>query len=460
MGFGIRTPTKKRSANISTESVEEMEKAGPSRTPEPNVLPSTGKPEAREAELQAICQTPVKEQRNAMEVTESSPKQNHKYLDRLAEAKNCVTKAKINLSNSRNIKTEIKNEVISAVDRLYQLVKEGETVKGKTKKVESEKVNKMQTEEVTKKGGGKGEKDLIDKMEAHAKLIRENNDKMEKLKETIEKQQEALERQTYASVAAAPNRQTRGQTALHSVVVTAKDETETGEEVLNRIRKAVNAKESGISVEKIRKAKDRKVIVGCRTEEERDKVKAKLRGATELNVEEVKNKDPLVILKDVLKYNTDEDVLSSLVNQNKAIVGNTKGLKMEIAYKKNTRNPHTHHIVLRVSPKIWQCLVDAETVLIDLQRVRVADQSPLVQCSLCLGYGHGRRFCKETTEKCSHCSGPHLKTECAEWTAGAVPTCINCVHAKVEKSDHNAFSGECPIRRRWDALARASIAYC
>lgn len=202
------------------------------------------------------------------------------------------------------------------------------------------------------------------------------------------------------------------------------------------------------------------MIVGCKTEEERDRIKAKLRGTKELNVEEVKNKDPLVIPKDVLIYNSDEDVLNALVNQNKAIVGDTKGLKMEIAYKKNTRNPHTHHIVMRVSPKIWQGLVDAETVLIDLQRVRVADQSPLVQCSLCLGYGHGRRFCKETIEKCCHCGGPHTKANCADWLAGVAPSCCNCTHSKMDRTDHNSFSQECSIRRKWDALARASIAYC
>lgn len=61
-----------------------------------------------------------------------------------------------------------------------------------------------------------------------------------------------LQRQSYASVATSPKRQEH--TALHSVVITAVDETETGEEVLDRIKKAVDARESGIVVEKIRKA--------------------------------------------------------------------------------------------------------------------------------------------------------------------------------------------------------------
>ncbi|KPI91425.1 hypothetical protein RR46_14929 [Papilio xuthus] len=42
-----------------------------------------------------------------------------KYATKLAEARACVTKAKINLGLSRNTKTEIKEAVTQAVERLY-----------------------------------------------------------------------------------------------------------------------------------------------------------------------------------------------------------------------------------------------------------------------------------------------------------------------------------------------------
>lgn len=406
--------------------------------------------------------------RASTEVLESSPKQERqkvKYTDRLAEAKACVTKAKLNLGNSRNIKGEIKTEVIYSIERLYQLVKEGETIKGQGKKQLKELENEHKPEEESKPEmeQRKEEKELIKKMEEHKMLIQESNERMEKLKEVLEKQQEVHERQTYANVAASSWRRPSEQTALHSVVITAKDETETSEEVLQRIRDVVNAKEGGIAVEKIRKAKDRKVILGCRTEEERQIIKERLKRVEDhLTVQEVKNKNPLVILRDVFRYNSDEDILSALWNQNQKVLKDTGGeeKKIEILYKKRARNPQTHHVIMRVSPTVWKRLVESETVLIDLQRVRVGDQSPLVQCSLCLGYGHGRRFCKETIEKCSHCGGPHMKTECADWLANAAPACCNCMHAKLEKTDHNAFSNECSIRRKWDALARATVAYC
>lgn len=385
-------------------------------------------------------------------------KRSQKYTDRLAEAKACLDSATEHLGNSRNIKTEIKTEVLYALNQLYKLVEEGQKQKGQTMKPEQMEQTPPEGSQATKPD--KDEVQLVKKLEEHSRLLQENTEKIGKLQESLDKQQEMQQKQTYANaVAALPRRPEH--TALHSVVVTAEDENETGEEVLNRIRKAVNAKESGIAVEKIRKARDRKVIVGCKTDEERQRMKESLKGDGKLNVQDIKNKDPLVILKDVLKYNTDQDVLDALKNQNKAVLKDSLiDQRMEIAFKKSTRNPHTHHIVIRVSPKIWQHLVDAGSVQVDLQRVRVFDQSPLVQCSLCLGYGHGRRFCKETVEKCCHCGGPHMKSECANWLADVPPSCSNCTHAKLDRVDHNAFSSECPIRRKWEALARATIAYC
>ncbi|XP_045541253.1 chromosome partition protein Smc-like isoform X2 [Papilio machaon] len=246
-------------------------------------------------------------------------------------------------------------------------------------------------------------------IEEHTKLINENNKKIEKLNENLIKYHntEHNNNRTYAAVVA-PNtaRKTR-EPALHSIKITSKNTQETGEEILNKIRETVKAKEGDIKIEKIRKAKDRKIIIGCNTIEERRKLKEKLGNEKELIVEEMKNKDPLVILKGVLTKNTDDDIIEGLRTQNKNIFKELEKEqdRIEIAFKKRARNPLTNHIILRVSPKLWNLMIEAGAVHIDLQKIKVADQSPLVQCSKCLGYGHGKRFCKEESEKCSHCGG-------------------------------------------------------
>ncbi|CAK1553848.1 unnamed protein product [Leptosia nina] len=131
-----------------------------------------------------------------------------------------------------------------------------------------------------------------------------------------------------------------------------------------------------------------------------------------------------------------------------------------VRYRRRTRNPHANHVVLQVPPKMWQNITEAGKVHIDLQRVVAMDQTPLVQCSRCLGYGHGRRLCKEEQDTCSHCGGPHKKEACPDHQNGIKPSCINCGRAGIERANHNAFEQECPVRKKWDRLARAAVAYC
>lgn len=388
------------------------------------------------------------------------------YPTRTAEAKYCLITAKQHLTNSRNLKTEIKSGVVTAINRLYALVKELETdLKGK----DVEKGDGAKGKQSGKVGDDAGleqhQKALQAHMTEHIKKLEENSRKMEVLTEALESQRKSMESVTYASVASGNGtRQTAGyRSALHSVVVTSKDEGVTGEEVLEEIRKTADAKEGWITVEKIRKAKDRKVIMGFRTKEEQEKMKSRIeQSGSHLTVETVKNKDPLLMLRDVLSVHTDQEVLKAFRNQNPNFF---RGLdreddRLEIKFRKNARNPHLNHIVVTTSPAIWKRATETGTAHIDLQRVRVSDQSPLIQCSRCLGYGHNKRLCKEATDICSHCGGPHLRGACELWIADAPPSCKNCMTSKLAQVEHNAFSNECPVRRRWDALARMSVAYC
>lgn len=397
----------------------------------------------------------------------TSPK---RYASRLDEAKAWNNKAKIGLANSRNLKTDIKQDVTQAIERLYQIVKEAEAELTKERKGKG-KYEQAKETNVAEENQGKGEKEtgredyLAKKIEENTRLLLENGQKIKDLKDAVEKQKESFEKATYASVAAAS---TSGKTdpeqaALHSVVVSSTKEEETGEEVLEKVRRAVDAKEGWIQIERVRKAKDRKVIMGCKTEQERRKIKERLEAAGQhLVVEEVTNKDPLIILRDVLSIHSDEEVIRALKNQNKGIFTDLQGKedKITVKYRRKARNPHNAHIVLCVSPKIWRRATEAKKLRIDLQQVKAEDQSPLVQCTRCLGFGHGKRFCKEPADLCSHCGGLHLRAECPDRLAGEAPACKNCIRAKMDTSEHNAFSMDCPIKRRWDSLARASVAYC
>lgn len=430
--------------------------------------------------------TYTKPQQSKMEIASTSAKVD-KYKDKVTEAKACLQKANISLANSRNIKTELKKDIQAAVDRLYQLVKEAVT-DGKIDRgqmgQQGQGNDRVMTMEMGTMTDGLGtwpeaqrrtegeitdrkDDDLRRKLDEHALLIKESCSSIEKLKEALGRHQEELveNRRSYAGVTAGrtgaippPIRAT-----LHSVVVTAKNTEETGDEVLTRVRNVLNAKEGDIEIERVRKARDRKVIIGCRTEGEREKVKERIRKDQDnLKVDDITNKNPMVQIAGVLKVHTNDDIYKALRNQNRRVFEglNEEDSKMEMAYRIQGRNPLTNKIVLRVAPKLWGRLTDLGTVRIDLQPLQVIDKSPLVQCTQCLGYGHSKRLCTETQVRCSHCGGQHTKARCPEFQAGESPTCINCLRAKRQDTMHNAFDDVCAIRTRWDELARAAVAYC
>lgn len=124
-----------------------------------------------------------------------------------------------------------------------------------------------------------------------------------------------MKTKTYADVVAAPNgKKTLERTTRHALVITSKDPTDTGEQVLDIIRETIKAKEERIHNEYVRKARGRKVIVGCKPIE---KIKEKLlKDEEKLNAEEAMNKKSLVALKCVKYYNIDEDIQIAINTKN------------------------------------------------------------------------------------------------------------------------------------------------
>nr|XP_037877593.1 uncharacterized protein LOC119631185 [Bombyx mori] len=244
-------------------------------------------------------------------------------------------------------------------------------------------------------------------------------------------------------------------------MITSTDETDTGDQVLEKIRKTVNARDEEIKVDKIRKVKDRKIIVGCKDGKEMDRVKDKIREQEGLTIEDIKAKDPLVILYGVLQSNSDEDIMKSIKNQNRHLfqgLGNDE-YRIEMLYRRRARNPLTVHVVLRVSPQVWNRLTEAGLCMW-ICSASGSLISPLSAVFAMPGYGHGRRFCQEQEVACGHCGGNHLRAQCTKWQDAEEPSCVNCQRAKAIKTSHSVYSQECPVRRKWDTLARSRVAYC
>lgn len=273
--------------------------------------------------------------------------------------------------------------------------------------------------------------------------------------------------QTYSGIVAGPPiatlRAPEVRVPTHSIVISSLNKKDTSDDVLTNFRNVVDARSSGLKVDKVRKARHQRVVVSCSDARDISVIKGKLRDSeAHLTVQETTHRNPLVVIRNVLAYNTDDHILESLKNQNKNVMaGLTEDQSFaRVKFRRKCRNTLVNHIILEVAPALWGRLISVGFVHIDLQRRCVLDQSPLLQCTRCLGFGHSRRFCKETEDACSHCAGLHLRSNCAKHRDGNPPACRNCLAAKLGGLEHDAFSEDCPVRKKWDELARQKIKYC
>lgn len=149
--------------------------------------------------------------------------------------------------------------------------------------------------------------------------------------------------------------------------------------------------------------------------------------------------------------------------QNRKLFEGLKGdeTSIRVRYRKRARSALQCHVVFEVAPILHKRMIEAGSVHIALYRRDVEDQSPLVQCAKCLGFGHTQALCRESAQYCNYCSGAHSWQECKSRQEDRPPKCKNCKDSKAQDIfPHMAFSEECPERLAWDRIARSKIAYC
>lgn len=262
--------------------------------------------------------------------------------------------------------------------------------------------------------------------------------------------------QSYAQAVAKKSQPTN-----HTLIVSSSDPKLTSENVIDRIKVALDLKETGAKVDRVRKAKNQKVILSCASNEDLELVKGRVRLGEGLSVQEPKKNNPLVCVRGVLSCYTNEEIVDHMRAQNKQLLRGTDVTEtMKVRYRKRARNPHICHPVLEVSPKIWNRLTQAGMVHVGIQRSPLEDQSPLMQCTRCLAYGHTKTVCREKFDLCCHCGGSHTWRDCPGRAEGRPAVCTNCVKACREDQAHGAFSEECRERQKWDGIARSRISYC
>lgn len=269
---------------------------------------------------------------------------------------------------------------------------------------------------------------------------------------------------TFAQVASTPKPPKVTTTPNHTLIVSSTNPQHTGDNVIERIRTALDLKTSGARVDTVRKARNQKVVLRCASKADLKLIRDQFKSNEGLKVQEPKPQNPLVCIRGVLSSYSDGEIVDLLRAQNKHLLQDVAVAEqtVKMRFRKRARNPHECHPVLELSPELWKRFTQAQKIHLGIQRCSVEDQSPLVQCTKCLGYGHNRTICKAEKDICCYCTGAHSGRDCPSRADGKQPTCVNCKAALKTGSDlaHTAFSEDCQERQKWDGIARSRVSYC
>ncbi|CAG9790289.1 unnamed protein product [Diatraea saccharalis] len=358
---------------------------------------------------------------------------------------------------------EICNETREHKEIIIKKIKEtndtirNEIIKDTTMLVNGHAIDIMRGIDETKAKIGTIEEKLnweVQKEEITNKVSTIIEEKMNKSTVKLENDQEMVQINTYASATRKYIPQT-----THSIIIESEDINDTADEVIQKAKNILDPKAEGIKIDKIRKVRDQKIILGCKKEKDIEEIKRKLEKGKGIKIEKIENKNPLAIIKEVPYKITEEELVQSIINQNKELINNEEEKIIKIKFRKKAIDEQRCHVVIQIRPTLWKAMTGRGYLYVEMERLKVEDQSPLIQCTRCLGFGHGMKFCQESARRCSHCGDPHLRANCPEREAGRAPQCCNCAHAGLENREHNAFSKECGVRDKWEYLARTTTAY-
>lgn len=254
---------------------------------------------------------------------------------------------------------------------------------------------------------------------------------------------------TYATVAARPR---------FSLVIESQNPEHTSADVINSIKSNVDVIELGIGINQMRGTRNRKVVIGCDNDPDRKILGSALTSRVKsLSVTQPKLKLPQIRLNGVINELTNQQIEKAVIKQNGRLLKDIpeEAHKVKVLRRTKGRKRETCGVIMELEPITWKTLV-GQKLKIGYQMITVADQSPVVQCFRCLKFGHLAREC-QASMVCGYCSEPHETRECHRTSQAK---CNNCKTAKQNNStDHPAYSSDCPIWRKWDAIARSSVDY-
>lgn len=245
------------------------------------------------------------------------------------------------------------------------------------------------------------------------------------------------------------------------IVAETKDPRDDSKFVIRELKEKVDVAKIGIGINSIRETRKNKVVISCDSDRDRQRLGTVIREKTDLTVGLPVLRSPQIRIIGVIPEFANEGIVDAIRKQNTRLIegaGNDNRIRFVRALK--GRNDSIRNVIIEVSPQVWT-VMQGQKIRIGYQSVLAVDQSPILQCFNCFGFGHRAAVCKASV-RCAYCAEGHDTRSCtgSGESSLSLPCCVNCRDFGRAEHDHYAFNQACPEWIKWDRIARESVIYC
>ncbi|XP_071573489.1 uncharacterized protein [Temnothorax nylanderi] len=218
------------------------------------------------------------------------------------------------------------------------------------------------------------------------------------------------------------------------------------------IKDKIDITKMEIGITKLRKGGKGTVILGCETEEEKEKLKATVQAAMgeEVKVSEPQKRKPKIKIINVggdeMKMEDDE-LLDTIKKQNRIGEECCMHLVKKILRGKN-KDIEQGSVIIEVDECTHKSLINRGKINLGWRKCPIFNYISVRRCFKCWGYYHIAKNCTRQ-ETCYKCAGNHKANECTT----AKKRCVNCTYKNQTYNlkinvEHEALDSECPTFKK------------
>lgn len=246
-------------------------------------------------------------------------------------------------------------------------------------------------------------------------------------------------------------------TKQHRLTISKREET-SKIDLMKTLKTKIDVKELNGPLKSVYRTRRGDLVVECRDENQKNKIKEKLKSEEELTTAEDKIRKPTFMLTGIDSGYRLDEIVEEIVGQNPEMTeffGNEVGTKMRTLTGKKCRNPERTNWIIEAEPEVFKYIVKRGKIHFDFLEKYVEEIIRPQLCLKCSGYGHVAKHCNNVP-KCYKCGGEHEGRECARENELECPA---CKIAGLTPRRHTAIDSNCPVRKRRVILERRRTNY-